>query len=216
MGPGARLPSERELAARYDVARMTVRGELRRLEADGIVVIRPGAGVFVAEEPRPPRAVGSSFSRDMAARGLVPGGIVIEHSVLTATRRLALRLDVPEGSKALRVVRIRTADGEPLAVERTTLSLLRFPGLEDVDLNNASLYEVLRDRWDAQPRTVSARASASLPTPEEAELLEIEPSAPCMVVTSLQRSDNGMPIEAGRSIYRGDRYDLDISYQLAT
>ena len=35
--PGDPLPSERELAERYDVARMTVRAEIIRLAAEGLV-----------------------------------------------------------------------------------------------------------------------------------------------------------------------------------
>ncbi|HEY9294453.1 MAG TPA: GntR family transcriptional regulator [Microlunatus sp.] len=216
LGGGAALPSERAIAERYGVARMTVRSELRRLDADGVVAIRPGAGAFVCAQRRPPRAVGSSFSRDMRQRGLTPGAVVVEHNVLRVTPRLAESLEVEVGTRALRLVRIRTADGEPMGLERTTLSLERFPGLQEVDLEQHSLYDTLQERWSAEPRFVQATATAVLPTADEVELLGWSTAEPCLLVTSTQRDNRNTVIEVGRSIYRGDRYDVDLSYQVGT
>ena len=54
--PGERLPSERELATRFEVSRPTLRDALAELETRGLVVTRPGAGAFVAQ------VLGSAFS----------------------------------------------------------------------------------------------------------------------------------------------------------
>lgn len=47
-GPGIRLPTERELAERFDVARNTVRRALDDLEQEGLVTREVGRGTFVA------------------------------------------------------------------------------------------------------------------------------------------------------------------------
>jgi GntR family transcriptional regulator, transcriptional repressor for pyruvate dehydrogenase complex len=49
--PGAKLPSEREIAERYRLSRNTVREALRELEAVGLVHRRHGSGTYVSEEP---------------------------------------------------------------------------------------------------------------------------------------------------------------------
>ncbi len=49
---GTKLPAERVLAERYDVARNTVREAIQRLAARGLVQSRPGAGVFVTDRLR--------------------------------------------------------------------------------------------------------------------------------------------------------------------
>ncbi len=54
--PGERLPSERELATRFEVSRPTLRDALAELEIRGLVVTRPGAGAFVAQ------VLGSAFA----------------------------------------------------------------------------------------------------------------------------------------------------------
>lgn len=49
MKPLDKLPPERELGARFKASRIAVREALKSLEAAGLVVIRPGSGVFVAQ-----------------------------------------------------------------------------------------------------------------------------------------------------------------------
>ena len=51
LAPGDQLPSERELVERYGTAHQTVRQAISLLKAEGLVIGRPGRGVFVRERP---------------------------------------------------------------------------------------------------------------------------------------------------------------------
>jgi GntR family transcriptional regulator len=212
LAAGTVLPSERVLAERFGVARMTVRQEVDRVVAEGLAARRPGGGTFVAE-PRPTRMLTSSFSRDMRDRGLTPGAKVLEHRVGTADETLARELEEPVGTPVLHLVRLRTADGEPMAIERTNLSLRRYPGLEDLDLADASLYDELSARWGVTLGMVSTSIVASPAGDSDAELLAIEPTTPCLIITSAPRTSSGEVIEFGRSTYRSDRYDITVTYR---
>lgn len=57
--PGVRLPSERDLAAKFEVSRPTLREALTDLESRGLIVTRPGSGAFVAQ------VLGSAFSQPL-------------------------------------------------------------------------------------------------------------------------------------------------------
>ena len=48
--PGSRLPGERELAERFKVSRVTIREAEIALQAQGILSIRTGAGVYVCDD----------------------------------------------------------------------------------------------------------------------------------------------------------------------
>lgn len=47
--PGARLPAERDLGVQFGVGRTSIREALRMLQATGMVTVRAGDGVFVAD-----------------------------------------------------------------------------------------------------------------------------------------------------------------------
>lgn len=50
--PGSQLPPGRVLADEYDVSQSTISRAVARLRDQGVLVGRPGRGVFVAESPR--------------------------------------------------------------------------------------------------------------------------------------------------------------------
>ncbi|HET6296783.1 MAG TPA: GntR family transcriptional regulator [Kribbella sp.] len=209
---GTVLPSERVLAEHFGVARMTVRQEVDRVVAEGLAARRPGGGTFVAE-PRPNRMLTSSFSQDMRARGITPGAKVLEHRVESAGQTLAGELEEPLGTPVLHLVRLRTADGEPMAIERTNLSLRRYPGLETLNFAELSLYDELSARWGVSLGMVSASIVASAPSEADADLLGIDSTTPCLIITSAPRTASGEVIEFGRSTYRSDRYDITVAYR---
>ena len=140
---GSALPSERLLAERYGLARMTVRTELDRLAAGGSVYRLHGRGTFVAEPRVAQAGVFSSFTEDMRGRGLEPGSIVIAQELMEATTFLAGALEIAAGAPVARVERVRTADGRRMALERAHLPAERFPGVAEADFETGSLFDVL-------------------------------------------------------------------------
>lgn len=206
--PGDLLPSERVLAKRLGVARGTVRQEFDRLAAKGLVTQRHRQGTFVAE----PKLVQSdrlgSFSEEMRARGKIPGSRVLSVRVREADRLVASWLGLAPGARIIHLVRVRTANGEPIALERNNLPADRFPGLEDADFRHASLYELLEGRWHVPVHRAERRISAVALDAEDARLLETTPGLPAFLIEGVTRDTDDVPIEFGRSLYRGDRYDV--------
>ena len=206
--PGARLPSERQLADRFNVARMTVRGAVDALIARGMVYRAQGQGTFVAH-PRlgPPEAL-TSFTEEMRRRGLRPGAVVLAREVVSAPVLVAQALGIRQGARVVRFDRLRTADGEPMALERAYLPLQRFPGLDELDLTDASLYDELRRRWDVDVHHAEQRGEAMNLDEEDASHLGVEPRMPGFRFRRVTRDAAGRGIEYSESRYRGDRYEV--------
>jgi len=208
LGPGALLPSERVLAERFGVARMTVRRELDRMTADGVTYRVERQGTFVAEPKIVQSEAFSSFSQDILKRGMTPGGYTLLQERIGADDQVAAALELAPGAPVVRIHRVRTADDEPIAVEWLHLPGDVFPGLEDAELDGRSLYALLREAYGVVFGEARQRASAVALTATEAALLHAAEGQPALLFVRATRRADGRVIESARSLYRGDRYEI--------
>lgn len=206
--PGALLPSERSIAVRFGVARMTVRHAITDLVTRGLVRRVNGAGTFVAETRLIQGTTTGSFTNDMRARGLAPGARVISVRERPASSLVATQLQLDEGAAVIALNRVRTASGVPIAVEHTHLPAARFPGLAELVADDQSLYAILAEHWNVEIATASHRVSAIALEETDAALLDVPEGLPSFLVERAAYDAAGTAIEWGRSRYRGDRYDI--------
>ena len=212
VGPGSAMPSDRQLAELFGVARMTVRNEITQLAAEGLLDVQPGRGTFVQASPPAAYEFGASYTLSTTADSKTPGARLLARSVERASDALAAWLEIDAGSEVLMIERLRTADGEPVGIERVTLPLERFPGLEEVDFENISLYRVLEERWNLRRVNLEANASAVLPSTADASIMGISESLPCVALHMTSRDEHGGVFEVGDAIYRGDRYSIALHH----
>ena len=128
--PESALPAERELAASLGVSRVTVRQAIAQLAERGLVVRRHGSGTFVspsaqADRIQHPLSRLTGFTEDMRLRGLSAGGRVLSFELARPSAQEAVTLGLSAGQQVYRLRRLRTAGGEALAVEESTLSAAR-------------------------------------------------------------------------------------------
>lgn len=207
--PGSALPAERELAARLGVSRVTLRQGLGLLEAEGLLERRRGSGTFVAGSAHTSQHLGllSSFSDEVRARGSVPGARVLGFVRGRPTPQEALSLALSPTEEVYRLRRLRTSDGDPLAIEESTLPAALIGPLSAADVTDASLYALLGERRLAPARAIR-HLRAQNADPEQARLLGVEVGAALLNTERVSWLASGRPIEYARACYRGDRYDF--------
>lgn len=205
--PGDGLPSEREMAQRIGVSRVTVRRALQELVGEGRLVQRQGSGTFVAQRPQrleQPLSHLTSFAEDMARRGLDVRSEWLERDVRPPSPDETVMLALSPGDLVARLARLRFANDAPLAIERAAIVATLLPNPDAV---GASLYAHLEARGCRPVRAIQRIRAAAL-TAVEARLLEVGAGSPALQIERIGYLAGGRAVEFTRSVYRGDAYDF--------
>lgn len=204
------LPPERELMELYRVSRMTVRAALAGLAEEGLVYRVQGSGTYVSDRHAITKSLHlTSFSEDIAARGMTPGSRVLSVERREATHEVALDLGIAPGDAVLALERVRTADGVPICIERGWL-----PGWlvdDSLALGGAESVYGFLEEIGAAPETADQEISAILMTAEDAELLGVQKDTAALLVTRIVYDRRGRRVEASSGVYRADSYHFSIS-----
>jgi DNA-binding GntR family transcriptional regulator len=208
---GQILPNERELAARFGVARATLRQALDQLELEGRLVRRRGIGTLIAAPRVGVPVTGREEGWPGAARSQTWN--VIDCTSAPAGTQLARALGVPEGETVHTVRRLRTVQGRTMAVESLHVAdssvrkLASAPrvvsGAADGELARAVLRRLERIGIDGESRSVELGVAEA----EEAALLERPPGTPVLVVTT-QYAAAGRLAALSVATYRADTCKL--------
>jgi GntR family transcriptional regulator len=206
-----RLPSERELATRLGVSRLTVNRALARLVADGTLYAERGRGTFVADRKiKQPLRELTSFSEDVASRGQRPSSRVLSQAVVPTPLEFAAVFGIPERSELVRITRLRLADDEPLAIETAHLPHALCRGILAFDLAERSLYGLLRQEYGLRLASAKQTIEADRPTDEEREVLGLPEGTPVLRTARITYAVDGVVVEFVRAVFRGDRHQLTV------
>lgn len=205
--PGDRLPPEGELATELGVSRMTLRQALGSLEARGLVERRRGraGGTFVARPRIECDLTGlPGFTEQMRRANVRPGARVVSAALVPAGPVVARALDLSPRAQVYEIVRVRSANREPLALERTYLAERDFPGLLEHRLTG-SLYGLMQRHYGLAPAMADEWLEPVVADGEQARLLGIGPGSALMLVTRTAYTESGRPVEHAYDRYRADR-----------
>jgi GntR family transcriptional regulator len=199
---GERIPPERELAEDLNISRITARQAIDALVESGMVYREQGRGTFVAE-PKMRGVIGfTSFSEEMIARGLQPSSIVITQELIFGDELLQKALKIGPAEQVLHLVRLRLADGKPVALQVSYLPKRLCPGLENEPMGSQSLYSILREKYYINPTWTEAEVEAMHASAEEAHELHIEKNDPVLVIKGITYTESFEVVESVRTVYR--------------
>jgi GntR family transcriptional regulator len=204
---GDALPSERDLAQRVEVSRVTVRKAVQQLVREGVLVQRHGSGTFVAPQfGRVEQSLSrlTSFAEDMSRRGMAVRSVWLDRGLYMPSPEEMVALGLASGDRVARIARLRIAGDTPLAIERAALSADVLPDPLSV---GTSLYAHLEVSGRRPVRAIQRIRAANL-LPEDARLLEVPSGSASLHIERISYLATGRVIEFTRSLYRGDLYDF--------
>jgi GntR family histidine utilization transcriptional repressor len=209
--PGARVASEHELVAALGVSRMTVNRALRELAASGEVVRFVGIGTFAAEEkPQSALLRVANVADEIRARGHEYSCDLVRVGREPAAAHVAAALDVTPGDPVDHSICVHRENGVAIRLEDRYVNPAAAPGFAAQDFTRVPPAEYLLRTVPLDE--VEHVVDAVIPTREEARLLGIRPTVPCLVLT--RRTWSGaQPVTFVRCIHPGPRYRLGARFK---
>jgi GntR family transcriptional regulator len=212
IAPGARLPTEPELAAELGVSRATLREALRSLEEDGFVSRRRGAGTYATHRPRLRNNLDVNFgvTAMIRAAGLTPGTVRARTSQEQADADEAHALDLDPGDPISVLERVRTADERPVVFSRDVVPSVRM-GIRALDgIGDGSIYDLLaRGAGGSVEHGIvtiePARADRSL-----AKALDIRVGAPLLYLRQVDYDREGAPLLLSHEHHVADAFEFSV------
>jgi GntR family transcriptional regulator len=205
--PGEQLPSETDLAHRYDVSMPTIRQSLGALQREGLVVKRHGRGNFVSLPYQRITYTNDKSAADVRASFNTTLRAAVSSVQIKADDRLVALLQVPRGSRISQYVYLSSQGSSP-----HSLAYIYVPAdVAQLDMpatSRSPLGDDVRGKLNEAGIKISTtveRAAARLATPNEEKILRLGRGTAVLTIERMSMDAGGRVVEAALLILPGHR-----------
>jgi GntR family transcriptional regulator len=195
--PGAAIPSEQDLAARFQVSQGTVRKAIDELASENLLVRRQGKGTYVATHHEPRSQY--RFLRLLADDGAAPAAHsrFVECRRVRAPAHIAARLGMKAGASVVFVRRLLLFGTQPVVLDDIWLPGRMFRGLsyERLAAYTGPLYGLFESEFGVPMIRADERLRAIAADASSAPLLQVAPGSPLLLVERVSFTYGDRPVE---------------------
>ena len=208
---GGRFLTERQVAERFGVSRVTANKALSTLVAEGLLEFKKGVGTFVLGGMLDyDLAALVSFTDKAEAAGKTPSTQVLRFETLRAAQAggdLLGALRVQPNDGLYYIERLRLTDHVPVILERRHVVARFCPGLSKSTVKG-SLYTFWTEDLKLEVSGADQVIRAVSIRDAEARLLQVTNGAAGLLVISTGYLSGGVPLWREQTLYRGDAYEF--------
>lgn len=211
---GDMIPSETELCARYDCARMTVRQAINNLLIDGYIYRHKGRGTFVTfnkKEIKKQDGSFLSFTNEMKLLDAPVTTVLLNLEETSADEIVAKRLQLDVGDPIYYVERLRSSENKALAYERLYLPKNMYDTLSK-EIFEHSFYKYVQNELGWRIRNCEYAIEARGVPKKVAELLHQKEGEPSLYLNSVTYLDNGRAFVYTRFYFHGEHFRFRDNY----
>ncbi|MCK5816605.1 MAG: GntR family transcriptional regulator [Candidatus Marinimicrobia bacterium] len=204
--PGDKIPSENELADKYDISRNTAQKAIRALVNWGLAQRIQGKGTYVCNKTVTLSITASlSLTSEIIGLNKVPYSHILQAKVIEASLDIANKLGVEKDTKVYSIQRIRSVDDLPLMIQTSYIPVSYLPNLLKKNLEDKSLFGVIMHEYGIKIDKASETMRAVSVTKFEGEILQIPEFSPAFLLQRQTYLDDGRILEYAKTIVRGDK-----------
>lgn len=207
IAPGAKLPSEAMLQAAFKVSRITVRQALAELATEGLIETVNGKGSFVTRPANAP-LLGqlAGFNAVMHARGLRTSGQLLKSGLGRITPAVARALALPAQKQVMTIHTLRLVEDVPTAHATVVCEPQLGKKLLALGLESEDVMTLLEEQLELHLECTHIEASSISATPKDAQLLNIAPGTPLLLMHFVPHDMLGRPLLYAEMRFRHDRF----------
>lgn len=217
--PGEKLYSERAMASKYGVSRMTVQYAFKELVKKGYLYSVQGSGTFVQKNVV--EKMDLNYLSDRGNAGITAivknHGAKISNKVLTKGiihgTWFSYKLGLAKEEPVYALHRIRYGNDEPIAVEYTYVPANLFPEMDAIDFEEVSLYDYM-DSEMHMPKKFIQKLQIIEVTRKEREYLGLKEKDPVYYFEFIGYDERGIIVEYTESYNRCDRFEYKFDAQV--
>lgn len=210
--PGGSIPSENELAAEFEINRLTVRSAVDILVKEGLLKRVQGKGVCVTGG-KIEQDVGElkGFTSTLQESRRKSGKKILARKVRPAGVKYASIFGIDPGDPVYYIRRLCSADGEPVSLEEIYIPQAAAPRLDGVDLSVFSLreaFQLLNVELKSGFQTLDITRIGT----QEARILDTEDNRNVFLVRYTSTNSRDQVVEYGKCYIRGDKFSFKVDY----
>lgn len=207
--PGQKIPTENELRHTYKVSRITIRNALKVLQKEYLLTRKRGKGTYVSIRKMAKSVTGVlSFSDICRMNGFQPRAKTIKCVLEDANSEDIDVLRLAPESKMVVIERIRYADNVPVSFEISRFTFERFQYLLDEDLNDVSLFELIKEKHDVSFSSSTKVIEVQYASYLLATYLRIPRNYPLLSISSVTLDAFGTPTHRTHQYIDSDKFKL--------
>ena len=201
--PGAPIPSEMELAARYEVSQGTVRKAVDELATENLLIRHQGKGTFVASHHSEAWQYRFfSLMPDSGKKAPLKSHFLACKAIKSPSK-IAQLLKLPASEQVIQIDRVQSLGGHVAVFEQIWLAKARFSGmtLERLESWPGPLYAFYESEFATHMVRAEEKIKAIAAEAAIANHLKLEPGSPLLLVERLSFTYGNKPVEVRRAHY---------------
>ncbi|BCL68884.1 putative UbiC transcription regulator-associated protein [Vibrio nigripulchritudo MADA3029] len=198
-----RLPSEQTMCEILGVSRSVIRSALGSLSSEGLLNKVARTGIFVAPPKMETDFLTSNMSvhSDLEARGYKVTSQTFEFRKVNADEAESKVFNLPKDGKVVRIERIYSFEDTPITHTIISLPSHKVPGFENIDIEDQSIFQLLKERYGLVSRRAERWLNAVIPSEDICKKLRVENGQPVIAIESIAYDSSDMPLEFYRAYY---------------
>jgi GntR family transcriptional regulator len=208
---GQQLPTEAELAAVYEVSRMTIREAIKGLQRDHLLFIRRGQGTFVTHMPIMHPITRLQTGTELATElGFALTTQILSVEVAPAQEITANALNVPVATPLVRLERLRCVDAVAALYSIDWFDASWAEAERPIEAWEGSLFSYLRERTGRSVTHSSATLRAATLDPKTSKHINADPSTAWFVMEQVNYDAENRALVYSIDYHKGDLFSFEV------